>query len=188
MLHGVMEVASGFKLTADSSFEFFFSYGALDRTGKGKWSVHNDRLVLNSEPWKGSDFKFLDGRKSTQPGYSIEIVEKNKMILPYFDCVLKKGVQVEQKTVSQEGMAFFPHQAGVSFVPDSILLVFQFSPERYSAFPVTDKTQNQFRFSIEPWLFDYFFKDFVLVPSADGKSLSGQHPLLEPKMYSFTRE
>jgi hypothetical protein len=32
-LRGVMEMASGFKLNNDSSFEFYFSYGALDRYG-----------------------------------------------------------------------------------------------------------------------------------------------------------
>ena len=37
-LTGVMETASGFRLNADSSFDFFFSYGALDRSGKGPGS------------------------------------------------------------------------------------------------------------------------------------------------------
>ncbi|MEP6725590.1 MAG: hypothetical protein ABJC98_07235, partial [Bacteroidota bacterium] len=35
-LKGVMETASVFELKPDSSFEFFFSQGALDRGGKGK--------------------------------------------------------------------------------------------------------------------------------------------------------
>ena len=34
-LQGVIETASGFKLNDDSTFEFFFSYGALDRYGSG---------------------------------------------------------------------------------------------------------------------------------------------------------
>ena len=38
-LEGVMETASGFQLSADSGFQFFYSYGALDRFGKGKWKM-----------------------------------------------------------------------------------------------------------------------------------------------------
>ena len=38
-LTGVMETASGIQLNKDSTFQFYFSYGALDREGQGKWSV-----------------------------------------------------------------------------------------------------------------------------------------------------
>jgi len=51
-LQGVMETASGFKLNADSTFEFYFSYGALDRYGKGKWQITNDKLILNGRPFR----------------------------------------------------------------------------------------------------------------------------------------
>ena len=34
-LQGVMETASGFKLNEDSTFQFFFMYGAMDRVGEG---------------------------------------------------------------------------------------------------------------------------------------------------------
>src|SRR6478609_2198922 len=48
-LSGVMETASVFDLKPDSSFEFFFSQGALDRGGSGNWSIHGDKVVLNSK-------------------------------------------------------------------------------------------------------------------------------------------
>jgi hypothetical protein len=44
-----METASGFKINEDSSFEFYFSYGALDRYGSGKWNIKNDSIILNSK-------------------------------------------------------------------------------------------------------------------------------------------
>src|SRR5438477_12312076 len=58
-LRGVMEMASGFKLNKDSSFEFYFSYGALDRYGSGKWSLINNKIVFNSKPYPGNDFKMV---------------------------------------------------------------------------------------------------------------------------------
>ena len=33
----ISEMASGFNIKPDSTFEFFFSYGALDRFGTGTW-------------------------------------------------------------------------------------------------------------------------------------------------------
>jgi hypothetical protein len=48
LLTGVMETASVFELKPDSSFEFFFSQGALDRGGKGKWTLKDGNIIFNS--------------------------------------------------------------------------------------------------------------------------------------------
>ena len=55
-LQGVMETGSGFKLNKDSSFQFFYSYGALDRYGSGKWKLENHKIILNSKPYPGQRF------------------------------------------------------------------------------------------------------------------------------------
>ena len=49
-LTGFMETASGFKLNTDSTFDFFFSYGALDRSGKGTWKQEGNKVIFNSKP------------------------------------------------------------------------------------------------------------------------------------------
>jgi hypothetical protein len=56
-LKGVMEVGSGFRFLEDHTFDFFFSYGALDRMGKGTWKLVEDKIVLNSESWPGERFQ-----------------------------------------------------------------------------------------------------------------------------------
>jgi hypothetical protein len=38
-LQGVMETASAILLKPDHTFEIFFSYGAMDRQGSGKWAL-----------------------------------------------------------------------------------------------------------------------------------------------------
>jgi hypothetical protein len=48
-LEGVREVGSGLKLNADKTFEFFYVYGALDRTAKGIWIQHGDSIILNNK-------------------------------------------------------------------------------------------------------------------------------------------
>ena len=45
-LDGVMETGSGLLLRPDGSFEWFFSYGALDLGAKGRWTRTGDGIDL----------------------------------------------------------------------------------------------------------------------------------------------
>lgn len=51
-----MEMASGFNFTADGKFQFFFSYGAVDRNATGTFSVTGNTLQLKSDKEPGKDF------------------------------------------------------------------------------------------------------------------------------------
>src|SRR5689334_7557986 len=75
-LQGVMETGSGFKLNEDSTFQFFYSYGALDRYGSGKWKAENGKVTLNSKPFPGKDFKMTDSVKRTDNFTTIKIDDK----------------------------------------------------------------------------------------------------------------
>ena len=46
-LGGVMETGSGLLLRADGSFEWYFSYGALDLGARGKWTRKGDTVELS---------------------------------------------------------------------------------------------------------------------------------------------
>ena len=46
-LDGVMETGSGLLLRDDGSFEWFFTYGALDLGARGKWKREGDTVVLH---------------------------------------------------------------------------------------------------------------------------------------------
>ena len=48
-LDGVMETGSGLMLRPDCSFEWFFSYGALDLAAKGRWQPDGNGIVLQVE-------------------------------------------------------------------------------------------------------------------------------------------
>ena len=48
-LDGVMETGSGLLLRGDCSFEWFFSYGALDLAAKGRWKPAPGGIVLEVE-------------------------------------------------------------------------------------------------------------------------------------------
>jgi hypothetical protein len=48
-LDGVMETGSGLLLRGDCSFEWFFSYGALDLAARGRWQADADGIALAVE-------------------------------------------------------------------------------------------------------------------------------------------
>lgn len=178
-LRGVMEVASGFKLNADSSFQFFFSYGALDRYGSGKWQVKDGKLLLNSRPQPAKDFALVTSKAEPVNHTTIRIIDNNTFLLPYVHAKLSPGSEQSIMTDSK-GRIVVPRQK-----LDSISLLFEFCPERYSTFPIADSTHNFFEFRFEPWLMEVFFNDFSLQVDKDG--LHGKHPLMEGATFRYNK-
>lgn len=180
-LEGVRETASGIKLNADSSFEFFFSYGALDRHGSGTWTTENNTVILNSKPYPGKDFKLVDSSSDNNSFTTIKIEEKNTNLLRYVYCRIK----------AKDGDSLINADSGgyIAIADKSIntiQLLFEFCPEKISAFTLNTSTHNTFTFNFEPWLFEIFFKDFRLQFVKD--HLEGKHPLLDNKNYIYSRE
>ena len=179
-LRGVTEVASGFKLNADSTFQFFFSYGVLDRYGAGDWQVKDGKLVLNSRPQPAKDFALVTSKAMPGMQTSIRIIESNTLMLPYVHAKVSPGSGDTILTADKKGMIQLPKQP-----VDSISLIFEFCPERYSTFSIADTTHNYFEFRFEPWLMEVFFSNFGL--SIDDKGLYGSHPLLEGAQFRYNK-
>jgi hypothetical protein len=181
LLEGVMETASGFKLNADSTFQFFYSVGALDRYGSGKWSVYDSVVVFNtSKPRPAKDFAMITSRQIPGNLITIKIVEKNTVILPFTECSIKSGPLKTMKRANEEGFARFQKQD-----MDAISLLFTLCPDRPSVFPVSNATHNYYEFRIEPWIAEVFFEDFFL--KIDHNRLMGDHPLLKGMEYSYVK-
>ncbi|GAB3687997.1 hypothetical protein GCM10027592_02300 [Spirosoma flavus] len=181
-LRGVHEVGSGIKLNEDFTFEFFFVYGALDRFGKGTWKLQDKQVILNSSKRPSKDFSLVTSR--TVPGnkLTIRIADPNTNLLRHVESAVKNGANVQREITNEKGEAHFAKQTQI----EAISLRFEFVPERYSVFPVTNKAHNYYEFRFEPWIMDVFFENQTYTISENG--LEGQHPLLEPgKSYSFER-
>ncbi len=180
-LRGVMETASGFKLNPDSTFEFFFSYGALDRYGSGTWKHVNGNIIFDSRPQPPRDFALIKSKKVPGENTIIRIVDSNEMILRYVDANVKQGNLLIEESADEAGMITIPEKS-----IDSIALLFRLCPDRFSHFPVDDKTHNYFEFRLEPWIAEVFFKNLSL--KLENNKLSGRHPLLTGESYSFVKE
>jgi hypothetical protein len=178
-LTGVREVGSGIKLNADSTFEFFFAYGALDRFGKGSWKQRDKQIILTSRPRPPKDFALVTSRKTPDKGITIRIVDPNKQLLRYVECTIRNGTEVRREMANADGEVHF-----ASLPAEAISLRFELCPDRYSVFTIDSKAHNYFEFRFEPWIVEVFFENIPYTIS--GKDMEGPHPLLEPgKTYSF---
>lgn len=175
-----METASDFQINPDSSFQFFFSQGALDRMGKGKWTVHGDSIVFNSMPRPPRDFALLSAKKSPENLITIKIIDKNRMILSYVEVTISGGGKTRTRKSDSEGMVVFPLQ-----LCTSISLLFRLCPDRETTFTIDNTKNNYFEFRFEPWIAEVFFEHFGLRLS--GKELYGGHPLLQGNTFRYER-
>ena len=178
-LHGVMETASGFKLNADGTFQFFFTYGALDRYGAGKWTIENDQVVLQSNPWIGKDFALIESSASGR-GITIKMTDKNPIFQKHVYASIKNGENGSWQRPDAKGEIHFPGEDAAV-----ITLAFEFCPERFTFFPIANKEHNYFEFRLEPWIMEVFFNNFRL--KIEKYALTGKHPLLVGEKYVYEK-
>ena len=179
-LRGVMETASGFKLNTDSSFEFFFSQGALDRFGTGKWNVKDGQIILNSRTKPPVDFVMSTSKEVPGDSITIRLVDNNTMLLHYLESSIKTATGVKYSESNREGILQFPKEQ-----IEEITLHFVICGERVSVFKPQNKNDNYFEFKFEPWIAEVFCTDLLL--KADGKNLIGSHPLLQGNKYTYEK-
>lgn len=174
------EVASGFLLKPDSTFQFFFSYGALDREGEGKYSIHNNKVFFNSRPKPATEFELIKNKIVSNDSTVIKIVDKNTVLLRYVYALLKFADTTIEENANEEGEIIIARKW-----VESISLKLGFCPEKNSVFKA-GQSENYFEFKMKPTIMEVFFENFQL--SIDKKSLLGKHPLLDDKEYSYEKE
>ncbi len=180
-LQNVREMASGFLLKPDQTFQFFITYGALDRYSSGKWKQKDATLILNSAPRPLSDFALVSSRQSENDFINIIVDHENPMLLANIYASLESGAEGTWEKMNQHGNVQFPLRE-----VEKISLQVEFCPERYSVIPITAATHNEFVFRPEPWLMEVFLDDFELSVGED--ALYGRHPLLEGDRFEYVRQ
>ena len=179
-LRGVMEMASGFKLNPDSTFEFFFSYGALDRSGKGTWQQNGNQVTFVSNQEKGKDFSLISSSSVVNEAVKIKIVDANPSLRSNVYALLQSGDKRLEEITDKNGEISFP----VTKV-DSITLILEFCPEKAFLFTNSQPLHNSFEFRIEKNIMEVFFDHLVLTLNENG--MEGRHPLLKEGVYRFEK-
>jgi hypothetical protein len=179
-LRGVMEMASGFKLNPDSTFDFFYTYGAVDRFGSGTWELKGEQIILNSKTKHEKDFKLVTSAARSNKDITIRFSDANENILPYLHVALKRGEAFEDKKTDHDGLVHFEKKAF-----DSIVLMLSLFPDKKASFAPVSSTHNYYEFNLEPWISEVVFDHQVYLITKEG--LKGKHPLLDEKEYDFER-
>ena len=178
-LRGVTEVGSGFLLKPDSTFQFFFSYGALDREGSGTYQLKEKEIIFNSRKRPDHDFALIKSKKTNDNFVTVRIIDSNSLLLRYVYAKMEFADTSVEEMTNNDGEVQFPKKE-----IKRLSLIFQFCPEKISQFNL-DNEHNYFEFRFEPWLAEYFFSDFHL--RFEGKDMKGKHPLLDEKEYLFIK-
>jgi hypothetical protein len=180
-LRGVMETASGFKFNPDSTFNFFYSYGAIDRSGSGTYLIKNQKLILNSTSRKERDFKLISSGYHSYNGITIKIADENPLLRRYVSCSVVTSEGIMRVKTDEQGIAKFAKQQ-----IDSIILIHLLFPDRTSIFKIANKNHNFFEFTIDPLIVNVYFNNLSLKIS--GGLLSGGHPLIAGNQFHYTKE
>lgn len=100
---GRQELASGFRFNTDGTFEFFYSYGASDRTANGTYTISGDTIKLKSDKEPGKDV-VINKESKQGKGYIIQCKAPNKEILSYMQCIVVNGDQKDVFEANNEGI------------------------------------------------------------------------------------
>lgn len=179
-LQGEMEMAAGFKLNKDHSFDFFFSYGALDRQAEGTWTIVDSKIVLNSRK-SSSDFSLVDSKKTEENGLLINMLCSNPQLNEHFFALLTANGQTDTAQADNSGIIRFATKKA-----DSITLFFEMCPEKKFVFSLKDLPQNVFSFRVEPTLFDVRFEKFSMHITQN--EISGPLPFSGDHVCRFKRK
>ncbi len=174
-------MASGFLLRPDGSFQFFFTYGAMDRFGSGRWVEKNGKLILTSRAKPPYDFALVESQIQSHDFINIKMEAANPALLRHVFCSLQNAAEGSWKQMSPQGEIQFPKQE-----VESVSLILEFCPERFSTIPVTHKEHNEFTFRFEQTIMEVFFENLSLQVEPYG--LSGLHPLMEGEIFRYAKK
>lgn len=178
-LTGVHEVASVLVLKPDQTFDFYYSYGAIDRTGQGSWKITRDdssKVVLHSKARPAADFTLVKKSASNHDHISIRVTGKHAGVLPCITVRIHTAHGVKDKFTDATGTVVICRQP-----IQRIELMFELCPDRFSSFDIRDQRLNNFEFRLEPWITDIFFENLTL--SIGNNRLTGSHPLSNGNYY-----
>jgi len=159
------EMASGFNFSADGKFQFFFTYGAVDRNATGTFKVEGDTLKLKSDKEAGKDFTII--KQSTEGnGYTLIFTHPNKYLAKNILCLFMVDGKEQQAISDSDG------KVHVDLAHcDTIYVQQLLYPDILTLVKDKANSNNRFTLSLNPSLEQVSFKgiDFKIV---DDKTLT----------------
>lgn len=159
------EMAAGFNFAADGKFQFFFSYGAIDRSATGTFSVEGNTLKLKSDKIAGNDFKITKQSKQGK-GYSLSFEHPNTYLLKDIRCLFFVNGKKQEEYSDDQGKVNINLRHS-----DSIYVQHSLYPDIATLIKDNQNRNNTFTIALNPSLEQVSFKgiDFEIV---DGKTIT----------------
>ncbi len=162
-LQGVPEMAAGFKFNKDSSFQFFYIYGASDRKAEGKFEISANKIILQGTKPVGKDFKLLQ-KKRLGNGFTIQIQFENKMFIRNVVCFFYGSNGTITQETNQDGIA----TANIETC-NKIELIHSYFPDVPTVLDLQDNENNFFELTLNQSLEDVVFDQHII--EKDGNTL-----------------
>lgn len=179
-LQDAKDVTSGFTLKPNYTFTFFYTKGALTRTGSGRWTADKNIITFNSRLKPARDFRLLSARRVNDNFVTITFVDEKGLYIKDIECTLYTARGRQKIFTNDKGIVQFTKQE-----IDSVKMVSALFPDHPFTYIPLNKIQNNFEFELEKWITEVFFTDYTLTFS--NPFLIGRHPLL-PGQVRFAKD
>ncbi len=156
------EMVAGFNFTAAGAFQFFFSYGAVDRTAAGTFAVEGNTIKLTSNKEAGKDFTITTQSKEAS-GYTINFNHANNYLLQNIRCIFLVNGKQEEAVTNSNG------ELHVDFAHcDTIYAQHLLYPDIFTLVKDATNENNKFTLALNPSLEQLSFKGIDLTIESDG--------------------
>ncbi len=156
------EMVAGFNFLAAGTFQFFFSYGAVDRSAAGTFMVEGNTVKLKSNKEAGKDFT-VTAQSNEVSGYTINFTHANNYLLKNILCVFFVNGKEERAVTDDKG------EVHVDLANcDSIYAQHLLFPDILTLVKDVANKNNRFTLSLNPSLEQLSFKGIDLTIESDG--------------------
>ncbi len=169
----MQEMVAGFKFSTDGKFDFYFSYGAVDRTASGTFTVEGKTIKLKSDKEAGKDFTVTNQSKEGK-GYTIKFDDENKYFIKDIRCSFFVGGERHDEYTDEKGIVKVDYSHC-----DSIFVFHELFPDFATCIKDEKNESNNFTLTLNPSLAQVSFKgiDFTI---EDEKTISCIHNYFMP--------
>ena len=169
-MSGGHEMVAAFEFKKDSSFKFYFIYGAIDRNSSGRFTIYDGKIILHAEKEPGNDFTITNQGQRGE-GTAIQLSDRNPYLIRNVVGIFKKGAEQDQQFSNNDG---YMHSDLNEC--DSIMLIHTLFPDVPTFIKKTQPKNNYFELTLNPSLAQLSFRDFTLSINREG--LRGNLPWL----------
>lgn len=160
-LTGMHEMAGAFRFSEKRTFEFYYSYGAVDRIADGAFTQEGNRIVLKSSKEPGKDFT-VTKQSAAGNDFSIKINAPDAYMASTVSCIVMNGETQTRFEAGSNGVIHInlPQAA-------KIYLQHQLFPDVVTMIKDENNHNRYFEVSLNPSLQKISFKGIDLTLDAD---------------------